>query len=220
VPPEPLEEGRDGCRGSPWGVGKNARPGGSVKVALFCALQDWSMLPAGLARPLSRSRRPARPLADLDSGQADGYAHYAGNTEITRAAVEGGYLTVLCGPACRRCGAVKGRRRSPAGTSCARVARTSTCAVTSSRCAGSAVVPDVPAVQGAGGDAGDRGLRVWVPAGRSTSPRPRSGSAADRPILSAAPRVGLGARQCLDRNDVLPDQDHRYTPPGQAATKV
>jgi hypothetical protein len=32
---------------------------------------------------------------DVDSD--DGYAHYADKTEITRAAVEGGLVTALCG---------------------------------------------------------------------------------------------------------------------------
>jgi hypothetical protein len=56
---------------------------------------------------------PARPRSD--TGEGDGYAHYANKTEITRAAVEGGRVTALCGfkfppirdpqrfPVCPRC---------------------------------------------------------------------------------------------------------------------
>jgi hypothetical protein len=56
---------------------------------------------------------PARPTSD--TGEGDGYAHYANKTEITRAAVEGGRVTALCGfkfppirdpqrfPVCPRC---------------------------------------------------------------------------------------------------------------------
>jgi hypothetical protein len=55
----------------------------------------------------------ARPTSD--TGEGDGYAHYANKTEITRAAVEGGRVTALCGfkfppvrdpqrfPVCPRC---------------------------------------------------------------------------------------------------------------------
>jgi Protein of unknown function (DUF3039) len=56
---------------------------------------------------------PARPVSE--TGEGDGYAHYANKTEITRAAVEGGRVTALCGfkfppirdpqrfPVCPRC---------------------------------------------------------------------------------------------------------------------
>jgi hypothetical protein len=56
---------------------------------------------------------PARP--DSDTGDGDGYAHYADRTEITRAAIEGGLVTAICGykfapirdpqrfPVCPRC---------------------------------------------------------------------------------------------------------------------
>jgi hypothetical protein len=52
---------------------------------------------------------------DADSGEGDGYAHYARKEEITRAAIEGGTITALCGfrfppirdpqrfPVCPRC---------------------------------------------------------------------------------------------------------------------
>jgi hypothetical protein len=32
-----------------------------------------------------------------DTDSDDGYAHYANKTEITRAAIEGGLITALCG---------------------------------------------------------------------------------------------------------------------------
>ncbi len=35
--------------------------------------------------------------SDADTGEDDGYAHYARKEEITRAAVEGGLVTALCG---------------------------------------------------------------------------------------------------------------------------
>jgi Protein of unknown function (DUF3039) len=50
-----------------------------------------------------------------DTDSADGYAHYANKTDITRAAIEGGLITALCGhrfspvrdpqrfPVCPRC---------------------------------------------------------------------------------------------------------------------
>jgi Protein of unknown function (DUF3039) len=57
-----------------------------------------------------------RPVeSDTDTGEGDGYAHYADKTEITRAAIEGGTVTALCGyrfppvrdpqrfPVCPRC---------------------------------------------------------------------------------------------------------------------
>ncbi|HEV8652508.1 MAG TPA: DUF3039 domain-containing protein [Actinomycetes bacterium] len=54
-------------------------------------------------------------LADSDTSEGDGYAHYANKAEITRAAIEGGMITALCGfrfppirdprrfPVCPRC---------------------------------------------------------------------------------------------------------------------
>jgi hypothetical protein len=35
-------------------------------------------------------------LADADTREGDGYAHYARKEEITRAAIEGGTITALC----------------------------------------------------------------------------------------------------------------------------
>jgi Protein of unknown function (DUF3039) len=61
----------------------------------------------------STQTKPVRP--DSDTGEGDGYAHYADKTEITRAAVEGGYIVAICGfrfppvrdpqrfPICPRC---------------------------------------------------------------------------------------------------------------------
>ena len=43
----------------------------------------------------STQTTPVRP--DSDTGDGDGYAHYADKTEITRAAVMGGLVTALCG---------------------------------------------------------------------------------------------------------------------------
>jgi hypothetical protein len=43
----------------------------------------------------STETRPAD--ADADIGEDDGYAHYARKEEITRAAIEGGTITALCG---------------------------------------------------------------------------------------------------------------------------
>jgi Protein of unknown function (DUF3039) len=52
---------------------------------------------------------------ETDTGEGDGYAHYARKEEITRAAIEGGTITALCGfrfppirdpqrfPVCPRC---------------------------------------------------------------------------------------------------------------------
>jgi hypothetical protein len=39
--------------------------------------------------------RPAE--SDADTGEGDGYAHYARKDEITRAAIEGGTIVALCG---------------------------------------------------------------------------------------------------------------------------
>jgi hypothetical protein len=57
-----------------------------------------------------------RPVeSDADTGEGDGYAHSARKDEITRAAIEGGTITALCGlrfppirdperfPVCPRC---------------------------------------------------------------------------------------------------------------------
>jgi hypothetical protein len=57
-----------------------------------------------------------RPIeSDADTGDGDGYSHYARKEEITRAAIEGGTVTALCGfrfspvrdpqrfPVCPRC---------------------------------------------------------------------------------------------------------------------
>jgi hypothetical protein len=50
---------------------------------------------------------------ETDTGEGDGYAHYARKEEITRAAIEGGTITALCGfppirdpqrfPVCPKC---------------------------------------------------------------------------------------------------------------------
>jgi hypothetical protein len=45
----------------------------------------------------STETRPADADADADVGEDDGYAHYARKEEITRAAIEGGTITALCG---------------------------------------------------------------------------------------------------------------------------
>jgi hypothetical protein len=54
-------------------------------------------------------------LPESDTGDGDGYAHYARKEEITRAAIEGGTIVALCGhrfspvrdpqrfPVCPRC---------------------------------------------------------------------------------------------------------------------
>jgi hypothetical protein len=69
--------------------------------------------PAEELRMSKTETDPARPASD--TGEGDGYAHYANRTEITRAAVEGGLVTALCGfrfapvrdpqrfPVCPRC---------------------------------------------------------------------------------------------------------------------
>ena len=58
-----------------------------------------------------------RPVtSDTDTGEGDGYAHYAGKTEITRAAVLGGTVTALCGYRFPPVG-------TPSGSRCARGAR-------------------------------------------------------------------------------------------------
>jgi hypothetical protein len=36
-------------------------------------------------------------VAHSDTDEGDGYAHYANKTEITRAAIEGGLITAICG---------------------------------------------------------------------------------------------------------------------------
>ena len=58
-------------------------------------------------------------LADSDTREGDGYAHYANKTEITRAAIEGGLVTALWGsevnvivrPPIRQCGPKSGVSR-------------------------------------------------------------------------------------------------------------
>ena len=44
------------------------------------------------------SNTETRPIdADADTGEDDGYSHYAPKDEIARAAVLGGTVTALCG---------------------------------------------------------------------------------------------------------------------------
>jgi Protein of unknown function (DUF3039) len=65
---------------------------------------------------MSSSGTETTPVtSDADTGEGDGYAHYARKDEIVRAAVEGGLVTALCGfrfqpvrdpsrfPVCPRC---------------------------------------------------------------------------------------------------------------------
>jgi Protein of unknown function (DUF3039) len=68
------------------------------------------------ARGAIMATTETRPdLADTNTGEGDGYSHYARKEEITRAAVEGGTIVALCGfrfspvrdpqrfPVCPRC---------------------------------------------------------------------------------------------------------------------
>lgn len=69
--------------------------------------------------PVSGSVQTRPQLADADTGNGDDYAHYARKDEITRAAIEGGRITALCGwqfepvrdpsrfPVCPRCKELK-----------------------------------------------------------------------------------------------------------------
>jgi hypothetical protein len=59
----------------------------------------------------------ARPTSD--TGEGDGYAHYANKTEITRAAVEGGRVTALCG---FKCPPVRDPQRFPVCPRCKELA--------------------------------------------------------------------------------------------------
>jgi hypothetical protein len=71
----------------------------------------------------STETRPAD--ADTDTGEDDGYAHYARKEEIARAAVLGGLITALCGhrfqpirdpsrfPVCPRCKELAGMLWGP-----------------------------------------------------------------------------------------------------------
>jgi hypothetical protein len=56
---------------------------------------------AGASAMCEEPRMPStetRPVeSDTDTGEDDGYAHYARKDEITRAAIEGGTITALCG---------------------------------------------------------------------------------------------------------------------------
>jgi hypothetical protein len=67
-----------------------------------------------------------RPIeSDADTGEDDGYAHYARKDEIARAAVLGGTITALCGhrfqpvrdpqrfPVCPRCKELAGMLWGP-----------------------------------------------------------------------------------------------------------
>jgi hypothetical protein len=71
---------------------------------------------AFLSRSSAMATTETRPdLADSETREGDGYAHYARKEEITRAAIEGGTITALCGfrfspvrdpqrfPVCPRC---------------------------------------------------------------------------------------------------------------------
>jgi hypothetical protein len=54
-----------------------------------------------------------------DTDSDDGYAHYANKTEITRAAIEGGLVTALCG---HRFSPVRDPRRFPVCPRCKELA--------------------------------------------------------------------------------------------------
>jgi hypothetical protein len=66
-------------------------------------------------KPSASSTDVAPVRTDGRTGEGDGYSHYANKTEITRAAVEGGLVTAICGyrfppirdpqryPVCPRC---------------------------------------------------------------------------------------------------------------------
>jgi hypothetical protein len=78
--------------------------------------QDHSGLgEVGEYRDMTSETETQPRLPESDSGEGDGYAHYANKTDITRAAVEGGRVAALCGfkfppirdpqrfPVCPRC---------------------------------------------------------------------------------------------------------------------
>lgn len=72
-----------------------------------------------MTTPASGSVQTRPLLEESDTGDGDGYAHYARKEEITRAAIEGGRITALCGwqfepvrdpsrfPVCPRCKELK-----------------------------------------------------------------------------------------------------------------
>jgi hypothetical protein len=72
-----------------------------------------------MTTPVGGSVQTRPLLDDADTGNGDDYAHYARKEEITRAAIEGGRITALCGwqfepvrdpsrfPVCPRCKELK-----------------------------------------------------------------------------------------------------------------
>jgi hypothetical protein len=79
-----------------------------------------------MAGASARCEEPTMPgtetrpvLSDTDTGEGDGYAHYADKTEITRAAIEGGTVTALCG---RRFPPIRDPQRFPVCPKCKQLA--------------------------------------------------------------------------------------------------
>jgi Protein of unknown function (DUF3039) len=72
-----------------------------------------------MTTPVSGSVETMPQTAEGDTGDGDDYAHYARKEEITRAAIEGGRITAICGwqfepvrdpsrfPVCPRCKELK-----------------------------------------------------------------------------------------------------------------
>jgi hypothetical protein len=77
-------------------------------------LRDFSLMQQGVRDMASETQTKPAP-GETDTGEGDGYAHYARKEEITRAAIEGGTIVALCGfrfppirdpqrfPVCPRC---------------------------------------------------------------------------------------------------------------------
>jgi DUF3039 family protein len=57
---------------------------------------EW-LAPAPSEEPTMPSTETSPIESDADTGEDDGYAHYARKEEIARAAVLGGTVTALCG---------------------------------------------------------------------------------------------------------------------------
>jgi hypothetical protein len=75
---------------------------------------------SGLREEPTMSSTETRPVdSDADTGEDDGYAHYARKDEITRAAIEGGTVVALCG---RRFPPIRDPQRFPVCPKCKELA--------------------------------------------------------------------------------------------------
>jgi hypothetical protein len=93
------------------------RPGPRVRARSGSAQNGGASALSEEPRMPSIETRPVE--SDADTGEDDGYAHYARKDEITRAAIEGGTVVALCG---RRFQPIRDPQRFPVCPKCKELA--------------------------------------------------------------------------------------------------